>query len=125
MRIKSKKNLKNKCDTLYSQIIRLVGKCEFCSKTSYLQSHHVIGRINYILRWDLRNGICLCSGCHMLNKFSAHQDPLGFMEWFKSYRPEDYEYLRIRKNEIRTFTVLDYEEIYQELKEEYERRKQI
>ena len=114
----SKKNLKKKCDELYSLIIRSKGYCEVCGKsTGQLQTHHVIGRINYSLRWDIKNGIELCCHHHTLGKLSAHNDPIWFMDWFKSKRPDDYEYLLRTKNEIRTFSILDYQEILKDLKE--------
>jgi hypothetical protein len=120
----SKKNLKDKCDRLYSLIIRSRGYCEYCHNRIdlpvFLNAHHVIGRINYLLRWDLRNGCCLCVGCHRFNKNSAHENPLAFMEWFKSTRPEDYEYLRDPKwQQSKTWYISDYEKIYQDLKTKY------
>jgi len=121
MRKLSKTSLKKKCDTIYSLIIRSKGCCEYCGRRLdfkvFLNAHHVIGRVNYLLRWDLRNGCCLCVGCHKFNKNSAHENPLGFMEWFKSVRPEDYKYLKNPKwNETKTFTIFDYQQIYGYLK---------
>jgi len=39
------------------------------------------------------------------------------MEWFKKKRPNDYKYLKVKKNEIRTFSILDYRKIYKDLKD--------
>jgi len=111
-----KKNLKRKLDALWSEIIRSKVYCERCGNFGN-NAHHIIGRVNLVLRWDLRNGCLLCSNCHYLQKYSAHQDPLGFMEWFRKKRPEDYEYLKAKKNETRTFTILDYIKIYKNLNE--------
>lgn len=63
------KQLKKKCDVLYSKIIRSVGYCEneSCGK-SYgvqLQCAHTISRRYSATRTDLRNSSCLCAGCHM------------------------------------------------------------
>jgi len=104
-------------DKLWSEIIRSGGRCEICGKTTNLQAHHVIGRRNLSLRWDLHNGVCLCPGCHTFSKTSAHQNPIYFLDWFKKHRPEDYEYLIKKKNKTKTFYLSDYEEIYKELKE--------
>lgn len=114
MKVKSKKNLKKKCDDLFSKIIRSKGYCEYCGRSDLmLNCHHIIGRIIYALRWCIGNGCCLCVKCH----FEAHNNPIKFINWFKEHRPEDYEYLLIKKNESKTYTIFDYEEIYQKLKE--------
>jgi len=112
-----KTNLKKKIDKLYSEIIRSKGYCERCGKSGPLNAHHVIGRRNLATRWDLRNGICLCVGCHKFNKNSAHEDPVHFIEWFKTYRPDDYKYLLKKKNEINLYTIYELEEIYEKLRE--------
>jgi len=96
VKTKSKKNLKKKCDTLWAKIIRSKGYCEWCGKSGRLNAHHAVGRSNHAVRWDLRNGVTLCVACH----FKAHQSPLEFAEWFKRARPEDYEYLMSKKNEL-------------------------
>ena len=110
----SKKNLKKACDKLWSLIIKSGGFCEICGQP-VRDPHHVIGRINLTTRWDLRNGVRLCFQHHTGGKLSAHNDPLWFMDWFKSKRPDDYEYLLKKKNEIKTFSIFDYEEILKDL----------
>ncbi len=118
----SKKKLKEKLDNIWAQIIKSKGYCEVCHSSNNLNAHHVVGRINYGLRWDLRNGCCLCPGCHMFSsKTSAHNNPIWFLEHFKFHRPDDYEYLLKTKNKIKTFSIFDYQEILNNLKEEYEK----
>ncbi len=116
MRVKSKKYIKNKLDKLWSEIIRSGGNCEICGQPTK-DPHHVIGRKNLSTRWDLRNGVRLCFQHHTGGNRSAHNDPLWFIGWFKEHRPDDYEYLLTKKNETKTYTIFDYEEIYQRLKE--------
>jgi hypothetical protein len=116
MKKPGKKTLKNKMDKLYSEIIRSGGDCEVCGKPAR-DAHHFIGRKNLNLRWDLRNGVRLCFQHHTGGNQSAHNDPVWFVDWFKKHRPDDYEYLIKKKNEVRTFYLSDYEEIYKELKE--------
>lgn len=117
MKTKSKTNLKKKCDTLWSEIIRSKGYCEMCGRGNMqLNAHHIVGRVNKALRWDLRNGICLCVWCHKFSPTSAHSDPIGFIEFLKKVRPDDYDYLLVRKNDIKTYRISDYEEIYNNLK---------
>lgn len=117
MKKKSIKTIKAKLDKLWSEIIRSKGYCEICGTTANLNAHHIISRHNKILRWDLQNGICLCVSCHKFSTHSVHNDPLGFMEFFKKKNPEDYKYLKNKKNQIAHYTISDYEEIYQNLLE--------
>ena len=117
MKKKSIKTIKAKLDKLWSEIIRSKGYCEICGTTANLNAHHIISRHNKILRWDLQNGICLCVSCHKFSTHSVHNDPLGFMEFFKKKNPEDYKYLKNKKNQIAHYTISDYEEIYQKLLE--------
>ena len=55
-----------RCDTIWSQIIKAPGKCFRCGAVEGLQAAHIIGRAQRVVRWDLRNGICLCHTCHRL-----------------------------------------------------------
>ena len=85
---------RNKADAMFSKIVKSGGACEWCGKTiGQLHCHHVIGRTNKRLRWNLRNGVCLCAGCHKMNAGNAHDDPIEFLEWFEEHRPEDYKYI--------------------------------
>ena len=75
-------NINNKLDKLWADKVKEVGKCEVCGKKTHLNAHHLFSRTNYSLRWDLDNGICLCSGCHTLNSsFSAHKTGIEFTFW--------------------------------------------
>jgi predicted restriction endonuclease len=58
-----KKSQIRQLDKLWSQRIKELAKykCEFCLEEGiWLNSCHIIGRTNRTLRWDLRNGVCLC-----------------------------------------------------------------
>lgn len=83
-----------------------------CGKTGKLNPHHVIGRRNLRLRWDLRNRCWLCYTHHVGGSISAHNDPVWFLGWFKQNRPGDYKYLQEVKNEIVKRSLEDYEELY-------------
>ena len=111
---KDRKNLKIRLLNLWSLIVKQKAgnQCEICRGGKCLQSHHIITKRNLTLKWDLRNGVCLCANCHTLNNLSAHGDPLFFTAWLLEHRPEDYEYLRVKKNE--RFDK-NYERIEQEL----------
>ena len=82
-------------------------KCEVCGATKSLNSHHIVGRRNRTLRWDLRNSVCLCVSHHKFGLQSAHEDPLWFKEWLEDKHWEDYQYLYLVKNTIVKWTVED------------------
>jgi hypothetical protein len=109
---------KRTLDDIWSEIIKIKAgnKCEFenCTKTTYLNSHHIFSRTNLSLRWDINNGICLCSGHHLLKNDSAHKAPIEFIEWLKIKRGENwYNYLRKKYRE--NSKKIDYLEIKKEL----------
>lgn len=62
-----------KLDNLYSELIRRRAilrrhGCERCgrwkSDWKELQAHHFCSREHFTTRWDERNGVGLCGGCH-------------------------------------------------------------
>ena len=115
MKKTSRKTLKRKADKLFSELILLKGKCERCGIRRTLQVHHIIGRRNLNLRFDPKNAVCICSGCHTLRRDSAHQDPLGFQAWLIKKRRKDYNYLMFKRMELAT--QVDYEDIIKRLQD--------
>jgi len=111
MKKPSRKYLKKKADKLWSDIIRQRndGMCEIsdCGKMGG-QPHHIVGRKNLVLRHDLRNGCNLCFTHHIEGKLSTINDPMWFLDWLKTNREEDYDYLMKKKHRI-AYQV-DYEE---------------
>jgi len=73
--------------------------CQVCGNTGN-NAHHVIGRRNRTLRWDLENGIILCPLHHTFGRESAHQDPLWFAKWFEEHYPERHLWLMKKRNII-------------------------
>lgn len=77
---------KRKADVLFSQIIRSIGRCEFCGRSAgvQLQAAHVISRKFGNTRTDFQNVLCLCASCHR----KGHDNPLEFavkvMGWAKA-----------------------------------------
>jgi len=61
-----KPNLKKDCDELWSKIVkyRAGNKSEYSGKNESLNAHHIFGKSNYRLRYELDNGICLTKGEH-------------------------------------------------------------
>lgn len=112
-----KTTVKNKLDKLWSLIIKQKGRCEICGKIGLLNAHHVEGRRNLNLRWDVRNGCCLCAYCHTFGVKSAHNSPFWFEQEFKKRRPEDYKYIQNQiKKPSRPYSVEDYLKIEEQFK---------
>lgn len=92
-------------DKIRSDLVKIRAwyKCEYCWKTTYLNSHHIFTRNNYSTRFDLDNWICLCTGHHTFNPyFSAHRTPTEFTERVKEYRwQKRYDSLKYKANQIR------------------------
>jgi hypothetical protein len=116
----SKKGLKKKLDELWSELVKREAgnKCEVCGKTEYLNSHHIVGRRNLRLRWELYNGVCLCAGCHTFKTNSFHQNPIWADEWLRENRSEDYRLVKQTMNEIKKWTMDEMMELREDFEEE-------
>lgn len=90
--VSSKKGLDKKLDDAWSLAIKIKAgfKCEYCGKTTTLNSHHITTRGKKSVRWSLNNGICLCVAHHTFSsEFSAHKTSLLFIPWLIKYRGQD------------------------------------
>ncbi len=79
---------KTTVDGKWSRVIRLMAdnKCEYCGSTEGLSAHHIIARSNHAVRWNLDNGVCLCSLHHTFSSdFSAHLNPIEFALWMTNH----------------------------------------
>lgn len=103
-RLKKKEQISEKdLDKLWSKVIRGQQKyCQVCGSREYLNAHHIFSRTNRVLRWELSNGICLCSKHHtMSSEFSAHKTPLEFTMWYiDQYGQEELDNLIELKRSI-------------------------
>lgn len=91
------KRQKNKNDTLWKEGVKSRDKvCQICGRDSgHLAAHHIIPREFKESRWDLENGMLLCSMCHRWGKFSAHKNSLWFYDWLKLNRPKTFDHCMI------------------------------
>ena len=102
--------------------IRAGYKCEYCGNLKTLNSHHIFSRRHRATRWDIDNGICLCSGCHTLRTFSAHQSP-AFIDWEEQYIGEErYNRIKEKAYQVKKWTEVEKEEIKVELENYIEGR---
>lgn len=87
------KGIDKKLDNAWSLLVKLKAgmKCEYCGKTTTLNSHHVYSRSKRSTRWLPDNGVCLCVSHHTFNSgFSAHKTPLEFIDWLKEVKGEEF-----------------------------------
>jgi len=111
-----RKTLKNKANKLWKEAIweRDDDKCQYCGMPSR-NAHHVVGKANHRLRWELLNGLNLCPKHHTFDtKFSAHGTPTIFAEWFKKTYPYRNTYIKKYVNEVWD---KDYDKVFKGLKE--------
>ena len=115
---RTKTSLRKECDKLWSLVIRAKGACEVCANPYYLNAHHIVGRKVMALRYDFRNGACLCAGHHRLNNISAHEDPVWFIhEWMAANRADDLRYVLKKRTETVKVNHAFYEDHLKRLKE--------
>ncbi len=68
-------------DKLCGDLVRARGRCQNgCGRTTGLQWAHGFSRRYHKVRWDLRNGFCLCATCHM--RFT--HNPLLWEMWLRA-----------------------------------------
>lgn len=105
--------LKKKLDKLCSEITRTKGYCEKCGRHEGLQTHHIWGRVNLSVRWDLENLLCLCPRCHW---DATNKNPI-FNEWLVQHLGEfKYNELKTKATMIKKWREDELIELYEQLK---------
>lgn len=62
--------------------------CVICGSQYKPNAHHIIPREFKCFKYDLDNGITLCTKHHKFCRFiSAHNAPFAFYLWLKRYKP--------------------------------------
>ena len=100
--------LRDQCDDLWRRAVKLVyGKfdgdyyyCEICGKPCKsgegagrglgINAHHVIGKSNWNVRWEVEDGSPIDSGCHTMKNDSAHQDRSAFLKKMIDKRGQEW-----------------------------------
>lgn len=107
-----RKTLKNKLDSVFSQLIRARGRCEKCGNTTTLQTSHIYSRRNLAVRWDELNANCFCAKCH----FWWHENPLDGIKWLKThYTSKQIKELEQRANNIKKWSDKELEMLLEHL----------
>ena len=77
--------------------------------TSRTCGHHVKHKSQSLfLRWDKRNICVLCPADHFEAHNPSPKKVSEFMDWFKAYRPEDWEYLEANEHRKPAMKSRDY-----------------
>lgn len=132
---------KDKADSVWSDVVRMVGKCQICEKpgdfrkdglpVKGLHAHHMIGRGRLKYRYDPQNGICLCVSHHGSHpnfrnrKMAAHGSEDVHDEFIKALKvccPDVWDYYEAHKDDKRELDPT-YEECYNVLKQKLEELK--
>lgn len=95
------KNIDKQLDVEWSKAVKLQagGVCEVCGCSNSLSSHHIFRRDCKSLRWDVKNGVCLCYLHHVeSSEFSAHKTPEKFNEWLRKIKGNDFVDLLMLKS---------------------------
>lgn len=98
--------------------------CEVCNtrhlgvyQQNVLHAHHIVSRGRHALRWDLRNGVCLCYQHHF---GLAHGDVVAqakWRSWLNTYRSADFTYVLEHAEDDGKFTLSQKRDLLAELKE--------
>ena len=84
--VPAKGRLRDMADRLWSLAVRddWGNECAVCG-AGKCDAHHIIPRQHQITRYDLQNGIALCSNHHQFDKdVSPHQNATGFVLWLEA-----------------------------------------
>ena len=120
---RTKKTVRRACDKIWAEIIRLLyPTCVKCGKPT-TEAHHIIGRNALSIRFDLENGIGLCSYCHKFSPFSFHNSgatPENLNVVYSVRDKETLEKLRQKADRITKWNLKDYLDIEINLKAQLE-----
>lgn len=115
--------LNKKLDSLWGKAVKMQGYCSYCGKRPpevVLHPHHIYSRRHFSTRWDIENGCCLCSGCHL---FFAHKDVQEFADWLRNRKgAEELEKLRAKAFGVALFSKEDKKRMIDELENLINRR---
>jgi len=88
-------------DALWAEAVKLrAGNVsEYSGKEGRLNSHHIEGKGNHRLRWELDNGVCLTGGEH---RFIAHRQDRSadFRKWAMKKRGVTEDTLILWKRQL-------------------------
>ena len=121
-----RKKLIGKCDAVFSKLIRGIwGKCARCFKQPpdiTLQCSHLFSRRHMAIRWDERNAVAKCGGCHIW----WGSNPLEAQNWLigsGTRTKEEMDALWLVGRETKQWTTEELKSLHADLSERLSRMK--
>ena len=74
-------------------------KCNADGQVTKLDCHHLISAAFKRMRYDINNGLLLCSACHRFSRTSAHKGSMLFADWLMRTYPKIWHYI-IREGKL-------------------------
>lgn len=107
-----KTKLQKQADKIWREIIlgRAHNRCEVCGKRA-IQAHHYYRKGGYgHLRYDLNNGVALCTACHFSLHFTARINEID--KKIRDKRGKEWENLLYKKSKLKkeSFKTIKYYE---------------
>jgi 5-methylcytosine-specific restriction endonuclease McrA len=96
------KTLRNKADRAYQQSRDPKTPCEACGVPSQVYHHFFPKSTSSRLRYDMRNAIPLCNGCHLKHHTgnpTIHATVIEKrgMDWYKQLDKDRHEIIKVNK----------------------------
>ena len=88
--VPAKGRLRDMADRLWSYAVRddWGWNCAVCG-AGKVDAHHLVPRQFNATRYELKNGIALCSSCHQFDaEISPHQNAAGWLDWLQISHPD-------------------------------------
>lgn len=110
----SKSKLKKKLKSVFSKVIRKVGRCQRCGSTKMLECSHIRSKkVHPYLEFVTDNALCLCHRCHI---YWFHKEPLEAADWVRETFPDQIlklEALMLQeaRGELRKGSIEKYQEL--------------
>jgi hypothetical protein len=123
IKLYANRKFKQEATKLWGEEVRKVGRCEIpgCTRTDDLNAHHLLEKSVWThLRFDLSNGVCLCSGHHMMDRDICAHGSLpateAFLDWLQDERRGQWTWYQEHKLD-KLCQDVDYEQEYWNLNE--------
>jgi len=112
--------LRDKCDILFSKIVRSRGFCRKCGTRKQLQCAHIVSRSYKVTKWNLDNAFCLCKSCHTYFTWRPLEWDIFVIQQIGKKKYEDLKKLALTHLNLnyKKRTKEGYEKLYEELKKQ-------
>lgn len=109
--------LRNRCDALWREAIFTLwgAKCLVCNKNAASQAHHIFHKgANNAFRFHLYNGLPVCTGCHLREKYNPTPVVLAAIAFHGDDIKEIWEKVKLLGG-AHTWTRAELEQVEREL----------